>query len=52
MHGKPYKNSTLFYELSMLLSGLLFLPIASIHGAMRVLMGLPNKKFDNSAAVE
>ena len=52
MHGKPYKNSTLFYELAMLLSGLLFLPIASIHGAMRVLMGLPNKKFDNSAAVE
>ena len=50
--GTPYKNSTLFYELSMLLSGLLFLPIASIHGAMRVLMGLPNKKFDNSAAVE
>lgn len=48
LHGKPYKGSSLFYELGMLIAGLLFLPIAMIHGALRGLFGLPNERFDKS----
>lgn len=46
--GKPYKNSNLFYELSMEIVGLLLLPIGILHGALRALVGLPNKRFDKS----
>ncbi|HLW15141.1 MAG TPA: carboxymuconolactone decarboxylase family protein [Flavobacteriaceae bacterium] len=47
--GKPYKDSTLFYELGMMLVGVLLLPIAVIHGILRGLIGLPNKRFDKSS---
>ncbi|MEZ7500491.1 carboxymuconolactone decarboxylase family protein [Flavobacterium sp. Arc3] len=46
--GKPYKDSSLFYELKMLILGLLLLPIAIIHGFLRYLSGLPNERFDKS----
>ncbi|HPI69406.1 MAG TPA: carboxymuconolactone decarboxylase family protein [Bacteroidales bacterium] len=42
--GKPYKNSSLIYETGMQLAGLVFLPIASIHGILRRLVGLSNEK--------
>ena len=48
LKGKPYKDSTLFYELKMQILGLLILPIAIIHGFVRSLIGLPNKRFDKS----
>ena len=48
LQGKPYKDSTLFYELGMLIFGTLCLPIAIIHGFLRGLIGFPNEKFDKS----
>ncbi len=46
LHGKPYKNSSLFYELWMIMVGGLLLPIAHIHGLLRIIFGLPNARFD------
>ncbi len=48
LKGHPYKDSTLFYELGMLVVGLLSLPFAIIHGFLRALVGLPNERFDKS----
>jgi len=48
LKGNPYKESSLFYELKMLIIGILCLPIAIIHGSLRALIGLPNKRFDTS----
>jgi hypothetical protein len=31
---KPFKDSSLFYELGMLIGGILILPIAHVHGAL------------------
>ncbi|HCX98786.1 MAG TPA: alkylhydroperoxidase [Bacteroidales bacterium] len=52
LHGKPYKGSSLFYELGMLIVGFILLPIAIIHGFLRGLIGLSNKRFDKSMADE
>jgi len=46
LHGKPYKGSSLVYELGMLVIGFLLLPLALIHGLLRGLIGLPNVRFD------
>ncbi|SEA08450.1 carboxymuconolactone decarboxylase family protein [Psychroflexus halocasei] len=46
LQGQPYKKSSLFYELGMLITGIIFLPIAIIHGLLRGLWGLPNRKFN------
>lgn len=48
LQGKPYKDSTLFYESGMLIFGILCLPIAVIHGFLRGLLGLTNEKFDKT----
>lgn len=52
LQGKPYKNSSLFYELGMLSVGILCLPIAIIHGFLRGLFGLPNRRLDKSLSDE
>lgn len=48
LKGKPYKESSLFYELGMLAAGILLLPIAFVHGTVRGLIGLSNKRFDEA----
>ena len=48
LKGKPYKDSSLFYELGMLITGLFLLPIALIHGLLRALIGLSNIRLDKS----
>lgn len=48
LKGKPYRESSLFYELKMLILGILILPISIIHGFIRALIGLPNERFDKS----
>ena len=48
LKGKPYKDSSLFYEIKTLILGTLFLPIALVHGFIRALIGLPNERFDSS----
>lgn len=50
--GKPFKDSSLYFELGMLIAGILCLPIAVIHGSLRRLIGLPNERFDRSTADE
>ena len=52
MKGIVYKDSSLFYELGMLLGGIIILPIAFIHGLSRSLFGLPNHKLDTSIKEE
>ena len=47
---KPYKDSSLFYELGMLIIGILLLPTGIIHGFFRALFGLSNERFDSSTA--
>jgi len=48
LKGMPYKDSSLFYEISILIAEILFLPIAIFQGIMRGFLGFPNEKFDNS----
>jgi AhpD family alkylhydroperoxidase len=50
--GKPYKDSSLFYELGMEIGGIIVLPIAIVHGFFRGLVGLPNQRFDTSTGEE
>lgn len=50
LNGKSYKGSSLFYELGMLIVGILCLPIAITHGFLRALIGLKNVRFDKSEA--
>ena len=52
LQGNTYKGSTLLYELGMLVVGLISLPFAIIHGALRALIGLPNERFDKSVSKE
>lgn len=51
LKGKPFKDSSLFYELGMLISGIITLPIGLIHGALRNLTGMPNMRLNKSVAV-
>lgn len=48
LKGKKYEDSSLFYELSMLVGGILILPIAFLHNLLRALFGLSNKRLDKS----
>jgi AhpD family alkylhydroperoxidase len=52
LKGKPYKDSTMFYELGMEIVGFLLLPIAILHGFLRGLFGLPNERFDTTPSDE
>lgn len=52
LKGKPFKGSSLIYELGMLLGGIVFLPVAVVHGILRYLVGLPNRRFDESSTDE
>ncbi len=44
--GKPFKDSSLFFELGMLIGGVLSLPFAFIHGLLRGTFDLPNERLD------
>jgi AhpD family alkylhydroperoxidase len=50
LKGRPFTDSSLFYELGMLIAGIICLLFAIIHGFLRALIGLPNKRFDKSGA--
>jgi hypothetical protein len=52
LKGKIYKDSSLFYELGMLVGGIVILPIALAHGILSGLIGLPNKRLDKSTTDE
>ncbi len=46
--GEAYKDSSLFFELGMLIGGILILPIALLNGVLRGLIGLSNQRLDKS----
>ncbi len=48
LKGKPFKGSSLMYELGMLIAGVFLLPIALVHGMLRRLMGLSNRRLDKN----
>ena len=52
LKGKPFKGSSLFYELGMLIVGILVLPIALIHGLLRRMFGISNIRLDKSVGDE
>lgn len=51
LKGKPFRDSTLFYELGMLITGVLLLPIALVHGMLRRLVGFSNIRLDESISI-
>lgn len=52
LKGKPYQNSSILYELGMHIGGMVLFPIAMIDGALRMLLGLSNLKFDQQTTIE
>lgn len=46
--GKTYKNSSLFYELKLLIIGIFIFPIAIINALINYVSGSPNSRFDNN----
>ena len=48
LKGKPYKDSSLLYELGMHIGGIVLFPITLIDGCLRGIMGLSKIKLDNS----
>jgi len=46
LKGKPFKDSSLFYELGMLIGGVLALPFALLHGILRGTFDLDNERLD------
>ena len=52
LRKKPYKESTLFYEIGMLIMGIIILPIALIHGLLRLIFGVSNIRLDKNTAQE
>ena len=46
--GKPFKGSTLGYELGMIIGGILVLPIALLHALLRWMVGMSNIRFQKS----
>lgn len=52
LKGKPFNDSSLFYELGMLIAGFICLPFAIIQGLLRALVGLSNERFDKDNSEE
>ena len=52
LKGKKYQDSSLFYELGMMIGGIIVLPIALIYGVLRSIVELPNKRIDTSSDEE
>lgn len=48
LKGKPFKGSSLFYELGMLIMGIIVMPIALSYGMLRQLFGVSNIRLDKS----
>lgn len=48
LKGEAYKDSSLFFELGMLLGGIIVMPIAILNGFIKRLFGFSNKRFDET----
>jgi AhpD family alkylhydroperoxidase len=45
LHGQPYRDSTLGYEVGMQVAGAVILPVALVHGLVRCAAGFPPVRF-------
>ncbi|MDD2584147.1 MAG: carboxymuconolactone decarboxylase family protein [Bacteroidales bacterium] len=52
LKGHKYEDSNLFYELSMLIGGILIMPLAIIHGLIRYIFNKSNMRLDSSLEAE
>lgn len=52
LKGKPYKDSSLIYELGMHFAGFIFFPVALIHGLLRNILGFSRIRLDTSTENE
>ncbi len=52
LKGKPYKDSSLIYELGMQIAGIIILPVALIHGVLRAITGFSNIRLDKRTIIE
>ncbi len=52
LKGKPYKDSSLIYELGMLVAGFIVLPIALIHGFLRIIMGISSTRLEENSKTD
>ena len=52
LKGKPFKESSLFYELGMLVGGVISLPFAIVTGLFNRLVGVSNVRLDKSTSDE
>ncbi|HZK03832.1 MAG TPA: carboxymuconolactone decarboxylase family protein [Bacteroidaceae bacterium] len=50
--GKPYKESSLIYEIGMIVGGLILFPISLIDGFLRGIMGFSKIRLDNNTTIE
>lgn len=48
LKGRKFKDSSLFYELGMMVSGILALPFVIVHSLLRKLFRLSNKRIDKT----
>lgn len=52
LKGKPYTDSSLFFELGMLIGGVIVMPFGLLHGLLRRLVGLPKVELDRSTTAQ
>lgn len=50
LKGRAYADSSIVYELSMIIIGGLLLPIAILHGFIKIALGISSKVFDTNLA--
>lgn len=47
LRGRPYKNSSFYYEIGMPVIGFFILPVALTHGLLRAVLGYPELRNSN-----
>ncbi len=52
LKGKPYKDSSLIYEIGMHVGGLILFPISLVDGFLRSILGFPKMKLDSNTTIE
>lgn len=52
LKGRRYEDSSLIYEVGILLGGFIILPIALVHGLLRIAMGHSSVRVNNSTTTE
>lgn len=48
LKGTPYKDSSIVYEIIMLIGGIFILPVALLHGLLKMMFRIPSQKFNKT----